>query len=192
MVIRSSEMHTPADCKTFLNNCDNKERLFEIIKEDWIKNRCLLDERTIYFARGSICTKIARHRSTEKGDSETDHEEAHTKIAYLLQHAVKCRPKEQQIVFVVRSSSDDIDILVILLEIETRNNIDIFIDNGSGKSKKMLDLRACTLSNLQNRALLGLHAFKGNYYILCFLREGKHLCWKYMNKCEISWKFSVF
>ena len=41
MVIRSSEMRTPADFKTFLNNGDNKERLFEIIKEDWIKNRCL-------------------------------------------------------------------------------------------------------------------------------------------------------
>ena len=34
MVIRSSEMRTPADFKTFLNNGDNEECLFEIIKED--------------------------------------------------------------------------------------------------------------------------------------------------------------
>ena len=51
MVIKSSEMHT---FKTFLNNSDNIERL----NKDWIKNRCLLDERAIHFARGCTYTKI--------------------------------------------------------------------------------------------------------------------------------------
>ena len=37
MVIRHSEILTPANFKKFLNNGDNKERFFEIIKEDWIK-----------------------------------------------------------------------------------------------------------------------------------------------------------
>ena len=40
------------------------------------------------------------------------------------------------------------------------------------------------MSNLQKRALLGLRAFTVNDYISCFLRKGKHLCCKYMNKCE--------
>ena len=69
--------------------------------------------------------KFTRHGSTEIEDLEIDHED--TKIVYLLQHAVKCRTEEQQIVFVVSSSSGDIDIPVILLGIETSDNIDIFI-----------------------------------------------------------------
>ena len=50
---------------------------------------------------------------------EADHEEADTKIAYLLQHTVKCRPEEQQFVFIIHSSSGDVDIPVILLGIQT-------------------------------------------------------------------------
>ena len=50
-------------------------------------------------------TWINRNRRFGK----TDHEEVDTKIAYLLQYAVKCRPEEQQIIFIVRSISGDID-----------------------------------------------------------------------------------
>ena len=185
MVIRSPEMRTPADLKKFLNNGDNKERLFEIMEEVWIQNKHLFGERIVYFARGSKCTMITQNGSTNISDLETDHEEADTKIAYLIQHAVRDN-EGQRMVCTVRSSSGDIDIPVILLGMDTNDNVDIFIDNGSGKNRKILDLQACQLSSLQKKALVGLHAFTGNDYIACFLRKGKQLCWKRMNESE-SW-----
>ena len=183
MVIRSPEMRTPADFKKFLNNGDNKERLFEIIEEVWIQNKHLFGERIVYFARGSKCTMITQNGSTNISDLETDHEEADTKIAYLIQHAVRDN-EGQRMVCTVRSSSGDIDIPVILLGMDTNDNVDIFIDNGSGNNRKILDLQACQLSSLQKKALVGLHAFTGNDYIACFLRKGKQLCWKQMNESE--------
>ena len=183
MVIRSPEMRTPADFKKFLNNGDNKERLFEIMEEVWIQNKHLFGERIVYFARSSKCTMITQNGSTNISDLETDHEEADTKIAYLIQHAVRDN-EAQRMVCTVRSSSGDIDIPVILLGMDTNDNVDIFIDNGSGKHRKILDLQACQLSSLQKKALVGLHAFTGNDYIACFLRKGKQLCWKRMNESE--------
>ena len=60
------------------------------------------------------------------------------------------------------------------------NDVHIYIDNGNGKSRKMLDLIACKLSEKQRKALLGLHSFSGNDYVFNFLRKGKQFCWKYV------------
>ena len=177
MVIRSPEMRTPADFKKFLNNGDNKERLFEIMEEVWTQNKHLFGERIVYFAHSSKCTMITQNGSTNISDLETDHEEADTKIAYLIQQAVRDN-EGQRMVCTVRSSSGDIDIPVILFGMDTNDNVDIFIDNRSGKNRKILDLQACQLSSLQKKALVGLHAFTGNDYIACFLCKGKQLCWK--------------
>ena len=67
--------------------------------------------------------------------------------------------------------------LLILLANEQINGR-IFIDNGAGKSRKLLDISSCDLSNQQKQALLGVHAFTGNDYLSSFLRKGKKICWK--------------
>ena len=46
------------------------------------------DEFTIYFARGGSCTRITREAATQVEELETDHEEADSKIAYLINHAL--------------------------------------------------------------------------------------------------------
>ena len=70
--------------------------------------------------------------------------------------------------------------LIFLLILLANEQIDgrIFIDNGAGKSKKLLDISSCDLSNQQKQALLGVHAFTGNDYLSSFLRKGKKICWK--------------
>ncbi len=63
-------------------------------------------------------------------------------------------------------------------------NLQIMIDNGTGKSRKYLDLRQCGLTDIQRSALLGMHAFSGNDYVSSMLRKGKQLGWKHIKDSE--------
>ena len=51
-VIRSGEVHIPADFTTFLTNGDKKERMYEVIEEVWKENSEKIEERIVFFARG--------------------------------------------------------------------------------------------------------------------------------------------
>ena len=134
-MIRSGEVRIPADFKTFLTNGDNKERMFEVIEEAWKENSEKIGERIVYFARGGTCTMITRTTTVDVEDLATDHEEADTKIAYLIQHAANTN-HDKDIVCVVRSNSGDIDISIILLGIELERNVHVYIDNGTGKTEE--------------------------------------------------------
>ena len=68
---------------------------------------------------------------------------------------------------------------MILLVIDS-DDVRVFIDKGTGKSRKILDLNACKSTEKQWKALLGLHSFNGNDYVSSFHREGKQFCWKYV------------
>jgi hypothetical protein len=176
-VIRSENVRVPADFKKFLANGDNKERLFELIEKVWVDNKNHLGERVVYFARGDACLKITQNGSSCERELATDHEEADTKISYLIQHAAR-NSDDRPTTCVVRSSSGDIDIPIILPGIQPISNLEIYIDNGSGKTRKLLHLNSCSLTSLEKTALVGLHAFTGNDYVSSFLRKGKPLCWK--------------
>ena len=174
-VIRSPDVKIPADLKKFLNNGENKERMFELIEEVCIQSRNQNDRRTIYFARGSSCIKIANGVLEPVPELNTNHEEADTKIAYLVQHAL--RENGDNTLCIVRSSSGDIDIPVISVAADLADRR-IFIYNGTSRNLKIPKLSACELSQEQKKALLGLHAFSGNDYVSCIFLKGKQLCWK--------------
>ena len=90
--------------------------------------------------------------------------------------------KSWRIFCVVRSSSGDTDIPVVLLAMPLL--LHVCIDNETGKSHKILVLRKSYLTHLQRKALLGMHAFSGNDYVSSMLRKGKHLCWNYIKDNE--------
>ena len=108
--------------------------MFELIEEVWIQNATQLGERAVFFARGTTCVKITSLSSVIVRELETDHEEADTKIAYLIKHAAQSN--NLPTVCGVRSSSGDIDIPIILLGMDELNNAQIFIDNGSSRNRK--------------------------------------------------------
>ncbi len=181
-VIRNADIRIPANLKNFMSNGKNKERLFELIEHVWVEGASSLNNRTIYFARNNSCIKISSQGIVPERDLSTNHEEADTKICYLLHHALQMNNGEET-VCIVRSSSGDVDIPIILLANEAEH-LHVFIDNGTGKHRRLLDLNACELSQLQKEALLGLHAFSGNDYISSFLRKGKPAFWKLMKGNE--------
>ena len=61
--------------------------MFELIEEVWMENCGPLGECVAYFARRGKCKKISNSGSVDVEELETDHEEADTKISYLIQHA---------------------------------------------------------------------------------------------------------
>ena len=163
-------MRLPPDFPKFLSNGENKERMFELFEDVWI---ALNDDREIYVARKDKCKKIQSGNVTNLDHLQTNHEEADTKFVYLVEYA----QSDRDTVCIVRSSSGDIDIPVIILGSDVDHKR-LFIDSGSGKNRKVLDMSKSGLSEQQKKALLGLHSFTGNDYVSSFFRKGKKRCWK--------------
>ena len=176
-VIRTKDIRIPANLKRFLSNGENKERLFELMEKVWLEGSNELSGRSLYGARASSCIKNENGIAANVPELENDHKEADSKIAFMIKHAT--RENSEGTVCVVRSSSGDIDITVVLVagEFEAR----ILIDNGTEKYRKILDVSACKLSGKQTK-LLGLYSFTGNDYVSSILRRGKQLCWKHVKK----------
>ena len=174
-LIRSNKVKVPPNFQRFLNNGDNKERLFSLIEETWVEMKVVAVDKDVYFARGSTCSKI-KHNSFQVMELETNHEEGDTKIAYLVKHAISVYPTIKKIC--IRSCSGDIDIPVILIgAFGELTQPSIFVDNGTGKYRKNVQIDNCELSRSEQKALVGFHAFTGNDYVSSFLRKTKKT-WK--------------
>ena len=103
----------------------------------------------------------------------SDHEKAHTKLVALVCAANV--PSEESIM--VRSPSDDIDILTLFVAHDFRDT-KVFTDNGTGKNRKIIEVTSSQLSAEEKKALIGVHAFSGNDYVSSFFRKGKSAFWK--------------
>ena len=75
--------------------------------------------------------KISSEGVIQVQEFNTNHEEADTKICYLLQHAPRMNNGLEK-VCIGRSSSGDVDIPIILLANEAEK-LHVFIHNGAGK-----------------------------------------------------------
>ena len=106
--------------------------------------------------------------------------EADTKI---IAHTVEILHQETENKVVIRSPSGDTDI-VLSAALLYNFKEHVVIDNGSGQSRKCINLRSLQFSESKYSAMLGLHAFTGNDYLSSFFRKGKGRCWKLMQKYE--------
>ena len=80
----------------------------------------------------------------------------------------------------IRSPSGDVDIIALFLYHDMFISANLFIDNGVGAQRRVLDISSSNLSTEKRKALLGLHSFSGNDYVSSFFRKGKVTCWKKM------------
>ena len=80
---------------------------------------------------------------------------------------------------IIRSPSSDADILVLALHlIEERARV--YLDEGTGKNKKLFHLGSFDTGRLNQNALLGFHSFTGNDFVSAFFGKGKKICWEIM------------
>ena len=129
LVIRSPQIRIPSNFQNFLNNGENKEQLFELIENVWVQNSEKFGNKTVFFARKDRCRKMTN--AGIQSEFVLNHEEADTKVAYLVEHAITNTIDQENSAFVVRSISGDIDIPVIMLACNREGNV--FIDNGTRK-----------------------------------------------------------
>ena len=167
-------MRIPSDFQKFLNNNNNKERLFEIIEETLLSHNNTSIVRKIYFARGSTCKLLSRGYADVT--STANHEGAGTKLICLVKHAIENEENSEDVTFIIRSTSGDIDIPIIFLNAETSSNV--FIDSGRGNNRKLLCIQATTLITDQKKAIVGLHALTGTDQNSSFFRKSKMRCRK--------------
>ena len=112
-------------------------------------------DRKIYFARGSTCKLLSRGYGdvTFTGN----YKEANAKLICLVKDTIELEENSDEATFIIRSTSGDVDILVILLNAETNS---VFIDDGRGNNHKLFCIHATTLTPDEKKAI-GLHAFTG-------------------------------
>ena len=149
----------------FCNSC-NKERMQELTEQILCEEKNDMKDRVFNIARKEACMEIMSKCSAEVPSLVTDHVEADTKICYLTLHVLR-ENDGHPTVCVVRTSSGDTDIPIILLANE-HENLKIIIDQGISTNRQFLDLSRCQYTELQKQALLSLHAFSGNDYVSSF------------------------
>ena len=128
-----------------------------------------LGERVIFFSNKSECKKITVNEISLSNELASDHEEADTKLIALVL-AADVTPGDA---VMVRSPSGDIDILLLFLAHDFAG-VQVLIDNGSGKDRKVIDITSSTLPDEQKKALIGMHTFSGNDYVSSFFQKGKN------------------
>jgi hypothetical protein len=141
----------------FLKNGTNKDGLLEVFENVVCDERKGLGNRIVYIALKSHCMKIWKDGFSIVDQLEIDHMEADTMISYLSSFT----NQSTGLCSVIRSTSGDVDIPVILLGTIERG-VTVILDNGTGNTRKYFSVHDSALSNSQRKALVGFHAFTGN------------------------------
>ena len=169
VILRSPDMKVPFNINSFLSVGQNKEDLFDLIKRALLETTTYL--KILFCSRD--CAEIKNGVETNRPDLSCDHEEADTMlVAYAYQVGGGG--------ITIRSPSGDIDIIALFVYHGMFMDVEIFIDNGTGSQRKLLNISSCDLSITKRKAILGLHSISGNDYISSFFRKGKVTCWKKM------------
>ena len=71
--------------------------------------------------------------------------------------------------------NEDFSLISLLNTRCGKNEKNIYIDNGTGKYRKRIHVNSSTLTEKQQKALIGFHAFTGNDFVSSFLRKSKKI-----------------
>ena len=173
----SSKSKIPIDfSSSFLLYGENKTRLIELIfqtmedEKDEILD--LLQSEEIVISREEVCRKLNSIEILEFETLLSNHEEADTKV---ITHAIKYLSSSNEKNVLIRSPSGDADIIVLCVSLLYTYKERVFIDNGTGKSRKLIWLGGINLSHEKFKALIGMHAFTGNDCFLFFQKREENV-----------------
>ena len=158
-------MRLPSDMPNFLRNGQNKEMLFNLLKDAITEEKQNLHQVTVYFSNKSLSTKITSISASRISSSVSGHEEADRNLVALVNAF-----NSSGSTVLVRSPSGDMLMLFLLHQFENKRGL---IDNRTSNSRKIIDIRSTNTTQLQRQALAGVHAFSGNDYVSCFFQKGK-------------------
>ncbi len=196
-ILNSPDVKVPNDISGFLSNGENKEGLFNLIMQTWMEEKYKLGKKVIYFSSKINCHLISKEECKVVEELASNHEEADTKVVFLLDHVLQRYGQHSRVI--LRSPSGDVDIPIIVYGNQLDTDLRIFLDNGTEKSRKVLDINSLQLSSVQKRGIIGFHALTGNDYVSSFFGKGKASCYKIYTKfphlqaefCNLGNSFTV-
>ena len=131
------------------------------------------------FSRDQVCTRITKFSVESTDGLSSNQEEADTKF---LVHARDVLESSTDGGVLVRFLSGDIGINVLFINMFQAESERIYIDFGTGKSRKIFKLSSIDTSEELKSALLGFHAFTGNVFISPIFSKSKKVCRKAVTK----------
>ena len=152
----------PTQKKKFLALRTNKTELIKFLLKDWSTNNRHLNtlrSKTIYFSCGDQGFKIDVHRDlirkTNVTELSSNQEVADTKmlLAVKIAEEIGCT---QAMIFTV-----DSDVGILACYIASLVNIQIIVQIGTGRNKRLLDISGNTLDVELIQAMPSLHAIFG-------------------------------
>ena len=185
IIARSMKSKLPSEFSQLLSCGENKNRLIELLFEV-VKNE---REEVLEMLR---CGELVLSREREYKLLTYIEEKTYDQLLStqkeadpkIIAHAVEILHQDTENKVVIRSPSGNTDIPVLSATVLYSFKEYVVTDNGSGQSRKCIDLRSLQFSETKYCAMLGLHAFTGNDYLSSFFRKGKERCWKLMQKYE--------
>ena len=169
-ILNNLDMKIPFDISSFLAVGENKKDLFQLIQKGIGEQK--LDDTVILFSGKGTMTEICESSTIVRNDIACQHSEAD----YMF--ALYAREEENVL---IRSRSGDTDIIVSLIGHQDLPE-SLFVDNGTGSGRKLLQPSLCELSSEQRSAIIGFWSFIGNDYLGSFFRKGKKTGWKVAKK----------
>ena len=139
-------MKLPADMQGFLRNGVNKEMLLNLIDVALKEGKKKIGDKVIYFWNSNHYLKITQHEAFIVTEKSSYHEEASTNLVALVETANIANGKTVMII----SPSGDID-TIVLFTFHEFDEITILIDNGVGKSRKIIDMSTSLYANKNAR-----------------------------------------
>ena len=181
------DQKTPKQFKKYLADPKNKIELVKFLLNDWSHPKRFRDRirnRVIYVTVEDKCFAIAvvseNICAVEVEMLCSKQEEADTKVFLCSKHAEQYRNENICIVTV------DSDIAIYGVYFADKFTSNIYIEIGSGKSRRILDVKAIftNIGSSIAHALPALHAFTGNDYTSAFHAIGKIKAYKILKKFE--------
>ena len=172
VIVRSALSKIPRNFSDFLKNGDNKTRLIELIKDEFVKHSHdylqLLSSEVIYFSIDGLFLQIKQERVIEASQLSSNQEEADTKVLLHTNHVLH-ENIDQNVV--LRSPSGDIDLNILCIAMFPLQAERIWIGYGTGDNRKVLKLNSIDMDEEKKLALLGFHAATGNDYVSSSFRR---------------------
>ena len=166
IIVRSMKSKLPSEFSQYLSCGENKNRLiellFEVIKNEREEALEMLRCDKLVLSREGQCKLLTHIEEKTYDQLLSTQKEADTKI---IAHAVHIFHQDTENKVVIRSPSGDTDILVLSAALLYNFKEHAVTDNGSGQSRKCIDLRSLQFSECKYSAMLGLHEFTGNDYL---------------------------
>ena len=162
VIVASASSNIPRYFTDFLKNGENRTRLIESIKEEFIKNSKdyldVLKSDMIIYSLDGTAIKITRNDATEVAELSSNQEEADTKLLLHTNHALLENSNQK---IILRSPSGDVDVNILCLAIFPLQTERIWVDYGAGEHRHILRLNSIDMNDEKKLELLGFHAFTG-------------------------------